>query len=170
VATGRVVGLGQGFDPLSGEGLGESDAVAAGLAEVGVVEEPVDGGGGQGLGHELVESGGVQIRGDRDAAAFVGGIDESVESFGGVGSHGQQPDVINDDEVGAQDPADGLGDRVVSAVTAHQHPEGFEGEPGDVAAGFDGGLAEGFEQEGLAGARGAADHQVLRPADSFQGA
>lgn len=37
VATGRVVGLGQGFDSLSGEGLGESDAVTAGLAEVGVV-------------------------------------------------------------------------------------------------------------------------------------
>ena len=76
----------QGLHLLSGEGLGESDAVAAGLAQVGVVEEPVDGGGGQGLGHELVESGGVQIRGDRHAAAFVGGVDEAVEPFGGVGS------------------------------------------------------------------------------------
>jgi hypothetical protein len=37
VVTGRVVGSGQGFYLLSGEGLGESDAVAAGLAEVGVV-------------------------------------------------------------------------------------------------------------------------------------
>ncbi len=85
MATGRVVGLGQGFDPLSGEGLGEPDAVAVGLAEVGVVQEPVDGGGGggQGLGHELVESGGMQVRRDRDAAAFVGGVDEAVESFGG---------------------------------------------------------------------------------------
>jgi hypothetical protein len=72
VATGRVVGLGQRFYPLSGEGLGESDTVAAGLAEVGVVQKPVDDGGGQGLGHEFVESGGVQIRADRDAAAFVG--------------------------------------------------------------------------------------------------
>ncbi len=41
---------------LSGDGLGEADAVAAGLADVGVVHEPVDGGGGQGLGHDLVES------------------------------------------------------------------------------------------------------------------
>jgi hypothetical protein len=38
VATGRVVGLGQGFYSLSGEGLGESDTVSVGLAEVGVVE------------------------------------------------------------------------------------------------------------------------------------
>ena len=52
---------GQGAHPLSGEGLGEADAVAAGLADVGVVQEPVDGGGGQGLGHQLVEPGGVQV-------------------------------------------------------------------------------------------------------------
>jgi hypothetical protein len=36
--------------------LAESAAEAGGLAEVGVVQEPVEGGGGQGLGHELVES------------------------------------------------------------------------------------------------------------------
>ena len=36
--------------PLSGEGLGQADALAAGLAEVGVVQEPVDGGGGGGQG------------------------------------------------------------------------------------------------------------------------
>ncbi|BEH02297.1 hypothetical protein brsh051_15780 [Brooklawnia propionicigenes] len=44
----------QGGHPPAGEGLGESDAVAAGLADVGVVKEPVDGGGGQGFGHEFV--------------------------------------------------------------------------------------------------------------------
>ena len=82
-------GSGQGFHPLSGEGLGQADALAAGLAEVGVVQEPVDGGGGQGLGHEFVEPGGVQVRADRDGAAFVGGVDEAVEAFGGVGSDEQ---------------------------------------------------------------------------------
>jgi len=96
------------------------------LAEVGVVQEPVDGGGGQGLGHEFVEPGGVQVRADRDGAAFVGGVDEAVEPFGGVGSDGQQPDVVDDDQVGAQDPSDGLGDRVVGAVAADQDPEGLE--------------------------------------------
>jgi hypothetical protein len=37
-------------------------------------------------------------------------------------------------------------------VAADEDAERFEGEPGDVAAGFDGGLAEGFEQGGLTGA------------------
>jgi hypothetical protein len=37
---------------------------------VGVVEEPVDGAGGQGLGHDGVEDGGVQVAGDRDRATF----------------------------------------------------------------------------------------------------
>ena len=38
-----VVGSGQGAHPLSGEGLGQADAVAGGLTDVGVVQEPVDG-------------------------------------------------------------------------------------------------------------------------------
>ena len=37
-------------------------------ADVGVVQEPVDGRGGEGLGHELVESGWVEVRGDRHGA------------------------------------------------------------------------------------------------------
>ena len=57
--SGPGPGLGQGFHPLAGEGLGEADAFAAGLAEVGVVQEPVDGRGREGLGHDLVEAGGV---------------------------------------------------------------------------------------------------------------
>jgi hypothetical protein len=58
--------LGQGVHPLAREGLGEAHAVAAGLADVGVVQEPVDGGGGQGFGHQLVESGGMKVAAQRD--------------------------------------------------------------------------------------------------------
>ena len=103
---------------MSGDGLGEADAVAAGLADVGVVHEPVDGGGGQGFRHELVESGGVEVGADRDAAALVGGVDDPVEALGGVGADGQQRDVVDDDEVGPQDAGDGLGDGGVGAVRA----------------------------------------------------
>jgi len=39
---------------LARRGLGQSDALADGLADVGVVERPVDGRGGQGFEHELV--------------------------------------------------------------------------------------------------------------------
>ena len=40
-------------DSFPSEGLGEADGVARCLADVGVVEQPVDGRGREGLGHEL---------------------------------------------------------------------------------------------------------------------
>ena len=85
----------QGDHSLSGEGLGQPDAVAGGLADVGVVHEPVDGGGGECFGHELVESGRVKIARHGHAAPFVGGVCQAVEPFGGIGADRQQPYVIN---------------------------------------------------------------------------
>src|SRR5579875_188158 len=50
-------GLGcQRDHPLAREGLGEPVRVALGQDEVGVVEQPVDGGGGEGLRHDRIES------------------------------------------------------------------------------------------------------------------
>ena len=46
----------EGLDASASGGLGEADAVAGGGAEVGVVEEPVDGGAAEGFGHDLVEA------------------------------------------------------------------------------------------------------------------
>ncbi len=46
----------QGDHSFSGEGFGEPVGVALCQDEVGVVEQPVHGGGGQGLGHDGVES------------------------------------------------------------------------------------------------------------------
>ena len=63
--------------------MGEADAVADGLADVGVVQEPVDGGRGEGFGHQLVERGGVEVGRDRDGSFLVGGVDEPVEALGG---------------------------------------------------------------------------------------
>jgi hypothetical protein len=114
--------------------------------------------------------GGVEVGADRDAAALVGGIDEAVESLGGVGPDGKQPDVVDHGQVGPQDAGDGLGDRVVGAVPADQGAELLEGEPGDVLPGGDGCLAEGLEHECLACPRRAADDEVLVAADPFQGA
>ena len=81
----------QGDHPLPGEGLGEPDAVAAGLADVGVVHEPVDGGGGQCLGHQLVEPIRGKVRAHGHASFLVGGVYQAVEPFGGVGADRQQP-------------------------------------------------------------------------------
>jgi len=64
---------------------------AVGEDLVGVVQEPVNGGGGQGLGHDPVAAGRSDVAGDGDGAAFVGGFDDAVERFGGVltGGHGR---------------------------------------------------------------------------------
>src|SRR5690349_12023445 len=62
-------GLGQRFDSFPGGGLGEPVAVSAvGDEDVGVVHEPVDGRGGDRLGHQLVEPGRVDVGADRDGA------------------------------------------------------------------------------------------------------
>jgi putative membrane protein len=46
----------QGFDAVSCGGLVEAVAVTLGHNDVSVVQEPIDRGGGQGLGHDLVEA------------------------------------------------------------------------------------------------------------------
>ncbi len=51
----------QGRDSFAGGGLGESDAVSGGDDEVGVVHEPVNCGVGDGLWHQFVEPGWVQV-------------------------------------------------------------------------------------------------------------
>ena len=81
------LGSAQGVHPLAGEGLGEADAVAAGLTYVGLVQQPVDGRGGQGFGHEFVEPGRVEVAADGDGAFLVGGIHEPIETLGGVSSY-----------------------------------------------------------------------------------
>jgi hypothetical protein len=42
------------------------------------------------------------------------------QRFGGLVGHGQQADVVDDDQVGADHPLDGLVDAVVDAVAVHQ--------------------------------------------------
>jgi len=81
-----------------------------------MVQEPVDGCCSHGLGHQLIESGGMKVAAQRDRAFLVSGIDEPVEALGGVGAHREQPDVVDLDQIGAQDAADGLGDGVIGAV------------------------------------------------------
>ena len=100
-----VAQLVQWRHPLAGGGLGEADAVAGGEDDVGVVQEPVDGGVGDGLGHEFVEPGRVKIARQGDGAFLVGGVDDAVERFGGLGGDREQAYVVYHDDVGAHDPA-----------------------------------------------------------------
>ena len=110
VVLATVMGSVQWHDSLPGHCLGHPYGVSGGLAHVGVVQEPVHGGGGQGLGHQLVEAGRVQVRADRYGAFLVGGVHDAVEALGGIVGDRQQADVVDDDQVGAQDSGDGFGD------------------------------------------------------------
>ena len=75
------------MDPLAGGRLGEPVAVlAVGDQDVRVVQEPVDGRGREGLGHQLVEPGRVDVRRDRDRAFLVGGVDDAEQRLGRVGA------------------------------------------------------------------------------------
>ena len=81
---------------------------------------------------------GMQARGDGDGAFLVGGIDETVELFGCVGSDFEQAYVIDDDEVGAGRPRPGkeldgdpqwsptLPDSKPSGVRAYQRSSTWE--------------------------------------------
>ena len=62
---------------------------------MGVVQEPVDGRGCEGLGHQLVKRGGVKVRRDRHRAFLVRGVDQAVQAFGRVLGYRQQANVIN---------------------------------------------------------------------------
>jgi hypothetical protein len=139
-----------GHHPLAGGRLRRPLALgAAGTQHVGVVQQPIDGGGGQRLGHQLVEPGGVDVAG-RDAAFLVGGIDDPEERLGGVRCHREQADVVDDDQVGADQLADRLAGAVVSTVAAQQRGERLEGVPGDGLAVVDGQVAERFDEVALA--------------------
>ncbi len=58
--------------------LGEADRVAVGDDDVGVVEEPVDGGVGDRLRHQFVEPGRVKVRRQRDRPFLLGGLSDGL--------------------------------------------------------------------------------------------
>ena len=154
---------------MAAGGLGEAVGLAAFAdQDVRVVQEPVDGGGGERLGHQLVKAGRVQVAGDRQRAPLVGGVDDAEERFGGLEGNREHADVIDHDQIGADQPADGFGDGVVGAVAANERGQGFQGVPGDGLALIDREMPERFDQVRLAGAAGPAQTQVLRSAEPFQ--
>ncbi len=143
--------VGERRDALAAEGLGQADRLAAGGTQMGVVHEAVNGGGGQGFRHQLVETGGVQVGRDGHRSPFVGGVDEPVEPFGGVGPYGKKAYVVDHHELGAQDAGDGPVHGVIGTVTSDEHTEALEAEPRDPPSGFDRGVPEGFEEHRFAG-------------------
>src|SRR5690606_572130 len=90
---------------------------------------------------------------------------------GGVDAvHGLQREVIDDEQVGAEQ----LADLVVVAVVEPAGPEALEETVAafevDADPAADGGVAEGGGEEGLADADGAHDDGVVAGVDEAQGA
>lgn len=161
----RILGVGSTSDVV--HGMLYDGSLGAARYVVGSAGT-VDGGRGKGFGHELVEAGGVQVRADREGAFFVGCIHDPVEALGGVGGHGQQANVIDHHEFGAEDSGDRTGDAVIDAVGPDQGSEVLEPEPRHAHPGFDGLLAEGFEEERFTGPGRPADDEVFPRGDPFQ--
>ena len=61
------------------------ESVGLPAQDVGVVQVPVDGGGRDALGHELVEPGRVDVGRDRNRAFLRGGVDHAEQHFCRVG-------------------------------------------------------------------------------------
>ena len=110
----------------------------------------------------------MQIRTDCDGSFFISGVHEAIESLGRVCPHGEQPYVIDDDEVGAEDSGDDASDAVIRAVGAHQRTEVFEAKPRHAHPGFDDLLAEGLKEERFPRAGWPANDHVLLPVYPFQ--
>ncbi len=113
-----LAGLCQWRHSLSCGGFGEAEAGALGEDEVRVVEQAVYCRGGQGLGHDRVESAGVQVGCEDQGSAFVGGVDEPVEGFGGGLPGGEHADVVDGDQVAAGDLGDCFGGGAVDGGAA----------------------------------------------------
>ena len=143
----------QGRHARAGRRLGQSDAIPRREAHVRVMQEPVDGSGGECFGHELVETGRMHIRADGHRTFLIRRIHQTKESLGGIRTDGQEPDIVNDDQLGAQDGLHRFGHRIVGTVAAHQHSQLLQPEPRHFEAGFNGELTEAFQKERLAGAR-----------------
>jgi hypothetical protein len=64
---------------------------AVGQQDVSVVQEAVNGCGGEGLGHQLVEACGMDVRRQRDRAFLIGGIDDPKQGLAASGATGSIP-------------------------------------------------------------------------------
>ena len=120
------------------------------------------------LGISSSNAGRMHVRTHRHRPFLIRRIHQAEESLGGIRTHGQQANVVDDDQPRAQDGLHGPGDRIVGAVATHQHAELLEAEPGHLESGLDGELTEPFQEERFASARWPAHHQVLVTADPLQ--
>ena len=108
------------------------------------------------------------MRGDPEGAAFVGGGDEPEQQLGaGVVQRGEA-DLVDEEQVVAQQGLDGLADGVVGEAAIEGFDEVGGGEVLDLVAGGDGGVPERDQGVGLAGAGRADQGEVLLRGDPLE--
>jgi len=101
-------------------------------------------------------------------AAFVGGGDEAEQQLGAGGVQRGEADLVDQNDVVAQQLIDAAADAVVGDAAVEGLDQLGGGQVAHAVAGFDRGVAGGDEQVGLAGAGGADQAQVLGCADPLE--
>ena len=106
---------------------------------------------------------------DGEGSSFVGGGDDPEQELAAGVVEGCEADLVDDDQVVAAHGFDGFADGVVGDGAVEVLDELDGGEVADLVAGFDGGVSEGDEVVGFAGAGGSDEADVLGSADPFEG-
>src|SRR5207248_7928920 len=105
--TGCLSGFGVAGGWAAAEvAVAEPVAVALEAEDFGVVDEPVDHGGGDGLvAEDLAPGGEGLVAGDDQAGALVAAGDEREHQVGGLGVEGDVADLVDDHERDPEQPA-----------------------------------------------------------------
>ena len=103
----------------------------------------------------------VDVGGDRDRALFVGGGDEPEQVVGGDAVKRGEAEVVDDDEVVAQEAFDQLADGVVGEAAVERFDQLVGLKEADLVPGGDRGPAEGLGEVALADSRRPGEAEVL---------
>src|ERR1019366_9578684 len=146
----------------SGPGFAHAVGIAVGDDDIRVVQQPVEQADGGGvLGQEpapLVEG---PMAGDAQGAAFVGGRDNAEQQLRAGVVQGGEPDLVDDDQVVAEQGVDDPSDAVVGQAAVEGLGELGGGEVADFVPGLHRPDAEGDQQMAFACAGPADQAKVL---------
>ena len=135
----------------------------------GVVEQSVEqGGGDDGIAEQLAPFREAAVGGEDHGALLVAGVDELEEQVGGAAVDGDVADLVDDEQRGAGEEADLLGEAVLAPGLGEGLDEFREGRAVDALSGLDGGDAERDGEMALAGAGRAEQMDHLGAVDEVE--
>src|SRR5699024_11438496 len=107
------------------------------LDQMSMMKEPINRRRSHGLGHQLVESRRMEIRRNRDGSLLISSIDKPIQTFGSIITDRQQPDVVNDHEIGSQQPLNSLRHLVIRTMSTNESAQIFQLQPGHASTAVD---------------------------------